>query len=59
MAATGIRWWVVIPLREGERLLGLLHFGLLPARGRPSDELVDVPGSARRARRRRRSPTRS
>lgn len=41
MAATGIRWWVVIPLREGDRLLGLLHFGLLPARGRPADELVD------------------
>jgi serine/threonine-protein kinase RsbW/stage II sporulation protein AB (anti-sigma F factor) len=41
MAATGIRWWIVIPLREGDRLLGLLHFGLLPARGRPSDELVE------------------
>jgi serine/threonine-protein kinase RsbW/stage II sporulation protein AB (anti-sigma F factor) len=40
MAATGIRWWVVIPLREADRLLGLLHFGLLPARGRPSDEFV-------------------
>jgi PAS domain-containing protein len=41
MAATGVRWWVVIPLREAGRLLGLLHFGLLPARGRPSDEHVD------------------
>ena len=41
MAATGIRWWAVIPLREGDRLLGLLHFGLLPARGRPSDELIE------------------
>lgn len=40
MAATGIRWWVVIPLCEDDRLLGLLHFGLLPGRGRPSDELV-------------------
>lgn len=40
MAATGIRWWVVIPLREDERLLGLLHFGLLPARARPSDAVV-------------------
>jgi PAS domain-containing protein len=40
MAATGIRWWVVIPLREAGRLLGLLHFGMLPARGRPSDEHV-------------------
>jgi anti-sigma regulatory factor (Ser/Thr protein kinase)/PAS domain-containing protein len=42
MAATGIRWWVVIPLREGERLLGLLHFGLRPARGRPAPELVEL-----------------
>jgi PAS domain-containing protein len=40
MAATGIRWWIVIPLREGQRLLGLLHFGLLPARARPSDAVV-------------------
>jgi serine/threonine-protein kinase RsbW len=40
MAATGIRWWVVVPLQEAGRLLGLLHFGLLPARGRPPDQLV-------------------
>lgn len=40
MAATRIRWWIVIPLREGDRLLGLLHFGLLPGRGRPADNLV-------------------
>jgi len=40
MAATGIRWWVVVPLLEGTRLLGLLHFGMRPARGRPADELV-------------------
>jgi serine/threonine-protein kinase RsbW/stage II sporulation protein AB (anti-sigma F factor) len=40
MAATGIRWWVVVPLLEADRLLGLLHFGLLPARGRPSDAQV-------------------
>jgi serine/threonine-protein kinase RsbW/stage II sporulation protein AB (anti-sigma F factor) len=40
MAETGIRWWVVIPLREGDRLLGLLHFGLLPVRARPSDDVV-------------------
>jgi serine/threonine-protein kinase RsbW/stage II sporulation protein AB (anti-sigma F factor) len=45
MAATGVRWWVVIPLREAERLLGLLHFGLLPARGRPSEELVELLGA--------------
>jgi PAS domain S-box-containing protein len=41
MAATGIRWWIVIPLQEGARLLGLLHFGLRPDRGRPAPELVD------------------
>jgi serine/threonine-protein kinase RsbW len=40
MAATGIRWWVVVPLREADRLLGLLHFGLLPSRGRPSEQMV-------------------
>ena len=40
MAGTGIRWWVVVPLREGDRLLGLLHFGMLPARGRPPDNVV-------------------
>ena len=40
MAGTGIRWWVVVPLREGDRLLGLLHFGMLPARGRPPDDVV-------------------
>src|SRR4051812_21347410 len=44
MAATGIRWWVVIPLREGERLLGLLHFGMRPARGRPEPERVAFLG---------------
>ena len=44
MAATGIRWWVVIPLREGDRLLGLLHFGMRPARGRPEPELVEFLG---------------
>jgi serine/threonine-protein kinase RsbW/stage II sporulation protein AB (anti-sigma F factor) len=45
MAATGIRWWVVVPLREDERLLGLLHFGMLPARGRPAQERVDFLAS--------------
>jgi serine/threonine-protein kinase RsbW/stage II sporulation protein AB (anti-sigma F factor) len=42
MAATGIRWWVVVPLREGERLIGLLHFGMRPARGRPPHEHVQL-----------------
>lgn len=45
MAETGLRWWIVIPLREADRLLGLLHFGMLPARGRPSDDFVDFLSS--------------
>jgi serine/threonine-protein kinase RsbW/stage II sporulation protein AB (anti-sigma F factor) len=40
MAATGIRWWIVVPLCQGERIIGLLHFGMLPARGRPSEQRV-------------------
>jgi serine/threonine-protein kinase RsbW len=42
MAATGIHWWVVVPLREDERLLGLLHFGMREPRGRPAAELVGL-----------------
>jgi PAS domain-containing protein len=42
MAAAGIRWWVVIPLAADGRRLGLLHFGLRPARGKPAPELLDV-----------------
>jgi hypothetical protein len=41
MAGTGIRWWVVVPLLEAERTLGLLHFGMLPGRGKPSPERVE------------------
>jgi anti-sigma regulatory factor (Ser/Thr protein kinase)/PAS domain-containing protein len=37
MAGTGIRWWIVVPLGEA----GLLHFGHLPARGRPTEEVRD------------------
>jgi PAS domain-containing protein len=37
MAGTRIRWWIVVPLGDA----GLLHFGHLPARGRPSEEVVD------------------
>jgi PAS domain S-box-containing protein len=44
MAATGIRWWVVAALREGDRLLGLLHLGTRPQRGRPSPDLLDLIG---------------
>jgi anti-sigma regulatory factor (Ser/Thr protein kinase)/PAS domain-containing protein len=42
MAATGIHWWVVIPLAADGRKVGLLHFGLRPARGKPAPELLDV-----------------
>ena len=41
MAATGIRWWVVVPLCESRRIIGLMHFGMLPARGRPSEQRVN------------------
>ena len=37
MAGTGIRWWIVVPLGE----VGLLHFGHLPARGRPTEEVLE------------------
>lgn len=37
MAATGIRWWIVVPLGD----FGLLHFGHLPLRGRPTEEVVE------------------
>ena len=41
MAATGIQWWIVIPLAADGRRLGLLHFGLRPARGAPPSPLLD------------------
>jgi PAS domain S-box-containing protein len=44
MRATGIRWWVVAALREGDRLLGLLHLGTRPGRGRPSEDMLDLVG---------------
>ena len=53
MAATGIRWWIVVPLREGERLLGLLHFGMLPGARAAARRAGRVPDRDRRARRRR------
>jgi PAS domain S-box-containing protein len=41
MAATRMRWWVVVPLRdEADRLLGLLHFGSRDERGRPEEALI-------------------
>jgi PAS domain S-box-containing protein len=42
MAATGIHWWVVIPLSADGRKLGLLHFGMRHGRGKPAPELLDV-----------------
>ncbi len=42
MEATGIRWWVVIPLAADGRKLGLLHFGARSGRGKPGAELLDT-----------------
>jgi PAS domain S-box-containing protein len=42
MAATGIRWWVVVPLAADGRRLGLLHFGLRPDRGEPASSLLTL-----------------
>jgi PAS domain S-box-containing protein len=42
MAATGIRWWIVVPLAGDGRRLGLLHFGLRPARGAPPPALLEL-----------------
>jgi anti-sigma regulatory factor (Ser/Thr protein kinase)/PAS domain-containing protein len=41
MAATGVRWWVVVPLLDQERLLGLLHCGRRADRGRFNDTTID------------------
>lgn len=41
MEATGIRWWVVVPLVDGDRLLGLLHCGRRADRGAFSEATVD------------------
>jgi anti-sigma regulatory factor (Ser/Thr protein kinase)/PAS domain-containing protein len=42
MAATGIQWWIVIPLAADARKVGLLHFGFRPGRGKPATGLLDV-----------------
>jgi PAS domain S-box-containing protein len=42
MAATGILWWIVVPLAEDGRRLGLLHFGLRPDRGEPGTSLLTL-----------------
>jgi PAS domain S-box-containing protein len=45
MTATGIRWWAVASLRQGDRLLGLLHLGTRPERGKPTPEWLALLGS--------------
>jgi PAS domain S-box-containing protein len=42
MAATGIHWWIVVPLAADGRRLGLLHFGLRPDRGEPGASLLTL-----------------
>jgi PAS domain S-box-containing protein len=42
MAATGIHWWIVIPLIADGRKHGLLHFGLRPGRGEPTKDLLGL-----------------
>ena len=41
MRDTGIRWWLVVPLVDGERLLGLLHCGRRADRGPFSDATIE------------------
>jgi PAS domain-containing protein len=38
----GLRWWVVVPMLEDDRLLGLVHFGLRGTRGVPSEETMEL-----------------
>jgi serine/threonine-protein kinase RsbW/stage II sporulation protein AB (anti-sigma F factor) len=42
MAATGIHWWIVVPLAADARRVGLLHFGLRPGRGEPPVSLLEL-----------------
>jgi serine/threonine-protein kinase RsbW len=42
MAATGVRWWVAVPLVGDGRKLGLLGFGLRDERGAPTPELLEL-----------------
>ena len=41
-ARMNIRWWIAVPLHEGDRLLGLLGFGLRPERGQPDPDRVSL-----------------
>jgi PAS domain S-box-containing protein len=45
MSATGIRWWTVARMHEGDRVLGLLHFGTRPSRGEPSADWLALVGT--------------
>lgn len=40
MLGTGVRWWLVVPLLERDRLLGLLHVGVRDERGPIEEETV-------------------
>ena len=42
MEATGVRWWVAVPLNADGRRLGLLGFGLRGERGEPSPEQLQL-----------------
>ncbi|HWK29366.1 MAG TPA: ATP-binding protein [Solirubrobacter sp.] len=42
MAATGIRWWIVVALDADGRRVGLLHFGLRGSRGAPPPQLLNL-----------------
>ena len=42
MEATGVRWWVAVPLNADGRRLGLLGFGLRGERGAPSNEQLEM-----------------
>ena len=42
MEATGVRWWVAVPLNADSRRLGLLGFGLRGERGEPTPEQLQL-----------------
>ena len=37
-----VRWWITMPLHEGEQLLGLLGFGLRDERGQPDPDRLQL-----------------
>jgi PAS domain S-box-containing protein len=42
MEATGVRWWVAVPMNADGRRLGLLGFGLRGERGAPTSEQLQM-----------------